>query len=251
MNFKTRSYKKELMDDLNLASQDLKKNLDELEFINTTLGGYKVLTSALDTLYKENKIGNRTNSNQNNTENNQNIRFVTLADIGSGGGDTLRQIAKWFEKKNIKTKLTGIDANDFMIKYAQNKSQNFPQINYEKLNVFDIDSTNENKYDWATMSLFCHHFTDEELILIFKNIHKLTSKGFIINDLHRNFIAYYSIYFLTRLFNGSYLVKNDAPLSVLRAFKKQDLINLLEKSEIKNYRIKWQWAFRFQVIVEK
>jgi 2-polyprenyl-3-methyl-5-hydroxy-6-metoxy-1,4-benzoquinol methylase len=243
MNFKTRSYKKELMDDLNLASEDLKKNLDELEFINTTLGGYKVLTSALDMLYKENKIS----KNQEN----QNTKTVTLADIGSGGGDTLRQIAKWFEKKNIKAKLTGIDANDFMINYAQNKSQNFPQISYEKLNVFDIDAKNENRYDWATMSLFCHHFTDEELILIFKNIQKLTSKGFIINDLHRNPIAYYSIYFLTRLFNGSYLVKNDAPLSVLRAFKKQDLITLLEKAGIKKYRIKWQWAFRFQVIVEK
>lgn len=243
MNFKTRSYKKELMDDLNLASDELKKNLDELEFINTTLGGYKVLTSALDTLYRENKIS----KNQEN----QNTKTVTLADIGSGGGDTLRQISNWFEKKNIKAKLTGIDANDFMINYAQNKSKEFPQISYEKLNVFDIDSKNENKYDWATMSLFCHHFTDEELILIFKNIQKLTSKGFIINDLHRNPIAYYSIYFLTRLFKGSYLVQHDAPLSVLRAFKKQDLINLLEKAEIKKYRIKWQWAFRFQVIVEK
>ena len=59
MNFKTRSYQKELMNDLNLASNDLKKNLDELEFINTTLGGYKVLTSALDTLYRENKITNK------------------------------------------------------------------------------------------------------------------------------------------------------------------------------------------------
>ena len=244
MNFKTRSYKKELMDDLNLASDDLKKNLDELEFINTTLGGYKVLTSALNSLYQENKI----TTNQNHQENQ---KFVTLADIGSGGGDTLREIAKWFDKKNIKAKLIGIDANDFMIHYAQNKSQNFPQISYEKLNVFDIDAKNENKYDWATMSLFCHHFTDEELISIFKNVLKLTSKGFIINDLHRNPIAYYSIYFLTRLFNGSYLVKNDAPLSVLRGFKKQELIVLLEKAGIKNYRIKWQWAFRFQVIVEK
>ncbi len=237
MNFKTRSYKKELMDDLNLASEDLKKNLDELEFINTTLGGYKVLTSALDTLYKENKIDKKTP--------------LTLADIGSGGGDTLRKIAKWFEKKNITTQLTGIDANDFMINYAKKKSKDFAQISYKKLNVFDIDTENENKYDWATMSLFCHHFTDEELVLIFKNIQKLTSKGFIINDLHRNPVAYYSIYFLTRLFNGSYLVKNDAPLSVLRGFRKQDLIKILDKSGIKKYRIKWQWAFRFQVIVEK
>ena len=88
------------MDNLNLASEDLKKNLDELEFINTTLGGYKVLTSALDILYKENKIGN-----SKNIEENEIAKTVTLADIGSGGGDTLRQIAKWFDKKISKQNL--------------------------------------------------------------------------------------------------------------------------------------------------
>ena len=73
--------------------------------------------------------------------------------------------------------------------------------------------------------------------------------GFFINDLHRHPFAYYSIRILTSLFSKSYLVKNDAPLSVLRGFKKKELSALLDKAGISNYTIQWKWAFRWLVIV--
>ena len=68
------------------------------------------------------------------------------------------------------------------------------------------------------------------------------------NDLHRNQFAYYSIKFLTAIFSKSYLVKNDAPSSVKRGFKKRELITLLEKAGYKNYSVKWSWAFRYIII---
>jgi hypothetical protein len=67
--------------------------------------------------------------------------------------------------------------------------------------------------------------------------------------LHRHPVAYYSIKALTNLFSGSYLVKNDAPLSVLRAFRKKELQNLLLAAGIKNYSLRWKWAFRWQLIL--
>ena len=56
--------------------------------------------------------------------------------------------------------------------------------------------------------------------------------GFFINDLHRHPLAYHSIRILTSLFSKSYLVKNDAPLSVLRGFKKKELEDLLIKQAL-------------------
>jgi hypothetical protein len=73
--------------------------------------------------------------------------------------------------------------------------------------------------------------------------------GFFINDLHRNPFAYYSISWLTKIFSKSYLVKNDAPLSVLRGFKRKEWKSLLAKSEIWNYSLQWKWAFRWLIIV--
>lgn len=234
--FKQRSRAKELMDELDLTGEALRQNLDELETINNRLGGNAVVIDAFEKLYKQQLF------KENKT--------YTIADVGTGGGDVLRALAIWLRKKNIKTKLIGLDANDFMIEYAIKKAILFPEIEFLRANVFDKDFENE-KYDFVLCSLFCHHFTDDELVVLFQKFVNKSSIALIINDLHRHFLAYYGIKFLTWLFRGSYLVRNDAPLSVLRAFKKHELKQLFHAANINNSEIKWQWAFRFRVIVKK
>ena len=94
-----------------------------------------------------------------------------------------------------------------------------------------------------------HHFTDEELIIMLQWMKANAKIGFFINDLHRHPIAYHFIKIATKLFSGSYLVKNDAPLSVLRGFKKKEWENILLKAGIKHYTIQWKWAFRYLIVV--
>ena len=233
-DFTKRSYKKELMDDLTLHSDALKQNLIELRTINFWLGGNLVLIKALNKLKKQGffKKG----------------KTYTIADIGSGGGDNLIALAKWFEKNSIKAQLTGIDANDFMIEFAKEHCKDYANIDFMKLNVFDTSMENQT-FDLTTCSLFCHHFTNDELTRIFHQINKITNNYFIINDLHRYPLAYYSIWLLVHLFNGSYLVKNDAPLSVLRAFKKQELKKLIEPIWKEN-QVTWVWAFRWMCLIK-
>ncbi|MBA4057205.1 MAG: SAM-dependent methyltransferase, partial [Marivirga sp.] len=72
---------------------------------------------------------------------------------------------------------------------------------------------------------------------------------FIINDIHRHSLAYYSIRLLTKVFSKSSMVKFDAPLSVRRAFTKKELLEILNEAGIKKYTIQWKWAFRWQVLV--
>ena len=74
--------------------------------------------------------------------------------------------------------------------------------------------------------------------------------GFYINDLHRHPLAYYFIKSATKIFSRSYLVKNDAPLSVLRGFRKKEWREILQNAGIMNYTIKWKWAFRHLVVVK-
>jgi hypothetical protein len=85
--------------------------------------------------------------------------------------------------------------------------------------------------------LFCHHLTNAQIIILiqFCNSNKIT---LVVNDLERNPIAYYSIKWLTQLFSKSYLVKNDAPLSVLRGFKKQEWLHILKQANATNYSVK-------------
>ncbi|WP_299826416.1 methyltransferase domain-containing protein [uncultured Pontibacter sp.] len=229
---KYRSNEPELMDDLTLSGEELRRNLAELEVINNWLGGHKVVLDALEQITKN---GNHT---------------LRIADIGCGGGDTLKSIAKWTRRKSIKVELEGIDANDFMVQYARNRCAEFPEISINQYDVFS-GAFALQKYDVVVCSLFCHHFTDKQLVQMFRQLYKQAKYKVIINDLHRHWLAYYSIKYITAAFSGSRLVKNDAPLSVWRAFKREELEELVQQAGIQNYTLKWMWAFRWQLVLYK
>ena len=97
-------------------------------------------------------------------------------------------------------------------------------------------------------SLFCHHFMDGQLISMLQWLKRNSHLGFFINDLQRHWLAYYLIKYITKFFSKSYLVKNDACLSVARSFNRQDWQNLFQEAGISDYTINWRWAFRFLVI---
>lgn len=230
-----RSYEPELMDDLSYGGVDMIRTLDELESINRQLGGYAPVTDSLEDMLEDHVTRDQ---------------HVTVADIGCGGGDTLRQIALWGQDKNIHLSLTGIDANQFIIDYARRHSLDFPEIEFRCENIFS-EEFRKDKYDIITASLFCHHFAEADLVKMLWQWNEQARLGIIINDLHRHPVAYYSIKYLTKLFSRSPLIKNDAPLSVARGFKKKDLVSLMGMAGITGYRIHWRWAFRWQITIRK
>ncbi|MEP6748438.1 MAG: methyltransferase domain-containing protein [Bacteroidota bacterium] len=226
MNFSSRSYKKELLDGDNIPFADIQQNMQELNFINTYLGGHAITIKGFKQI-----LANR--------------KKITVCEIGCGGGDNLLAIYNWCRKSNIEVQLTGIDYNKDCINIA---AARLPETHTRLITSDYKESFFDNKPDIIFSSLFCHHFTNEELLFMLIWMQENAAAGFFINDLHRHFLAFYPIKILTRLFSKSYLVKNDAPLSVERAFIKKDWIDLLEKSGVKPYTITWKWAFRWLII---
>ncbi len=221
-----RSYTKELLDADNIPFEDIKSNMQELNTINTLLGGHAITIDGV------NKFTNEKDS-------------LHICEIGCGGGDNLQAISKI---KNIHFAFTGIDLKKECIDFAK---QQYPSLNANWI-VSDYSKLNfETKPDVIFSSLFCHHFTEEQLIFMLQWMKTNSIKGFFINDLQRNTIAYYLIKWLTRLFSKSYLVKNDAPLSVARGFHKKEWQAIFEKAGIKNYTIQWKWAFRYLIVYKK
>jgi 2-polyprenyl-3-methyl-5-hydroxy-6-metoxy-1,4-benzoquinol methylase len=230
-DFSKRSGDIEIMDNLQCSGEVVNQTLRELETINTWLGGNQVTLDALQSILS------KTNSKQ-----------IKICDLGCGGGDMLRLIRKWANKKNLKVSLTGIDANPFIIEFANAHTNAADGIQFEAMDIFSQEFR-QKKFDVVIGTLFYHHFADETLSDFFRQLHKQSRIGFIINDIHRHWFAYYSIRWITGIFSKSTMVKFDAPLSVLRAFTKKELIEILILAGIRNYQIRWRWAFRWQVIV--
>lgn len=230
MNFKTRSYQKELLDGEGIPFGDIAQTMRELNTINTLLGGHSITLEGFKQLAKDKKE-------------------ITVCEIGCGGGDNLVAIVTYCAANQIKVHCIGIDYNNECIVFAKQNEYLKANTNF----IFSDYSTVhfENKPDIIFSSLFCHHFTDEALVFQLNWMKENAEKGFFINDLQRHWLAYYLIKILTNVFSKSYLVKNDACLSVARGFIKSDWKNFFSKSGIENYKIKWKWAFRYLIIKEQ
>jgi len=231
-DFTKRSDQIEIMDDLLCSGEVVNQTLRELEFINHWLGGNHVTIRALNKLLK----------------NHDRSHEITIADLGCGSGDMLRLIDRWATKNNFNVKLIGIDANPHIIAFAKNRSLDFPKIEFKALDIFSEEFQNL-RFDIVIGTLFYHHFSNDLLTNFFDRLKHHVTLGLVINDIHRHPLAFYSIKFLTGLFSKSSMVKFDAPLSVLRAFTKKEIVKILEGAGLKDFSIQWAWAFRWQVVV--
>ena len=230
MNFTHRSYDKELLDRDDIPFADIRQNMRELDIINSRLGGHGITIEGFKSLL-------------------QHKTTITIAEIGCGGGDNLLAIARWCGKRNITVKPVGIDINPDCIRVAgATLAATGARLIVSDYRRVDFET---EKPDIIFSSLFCHHFTEEELNDMLRWMNKNAALGFFINDLHRHPLAYYSIKWLTALFSKSYLVKNDAPLSVRRGFVRKEWAALLRQAGINNARIQWRWAFRWLVVVKQ
>ncbi len=230
INLSARSYKKELLDNEQIPFADIRQNMKELNTVNRYLGGHKITISGIKKLMPEPTGG----------------KPVTICEIGCGGGDNLHAIEKYCLKKKINVSFIGIDIKPECISFAK---QQYPGLNAKWITSdYKLVNFPESKPHIIFSSLFCHHFTEEELRTMLLWMKTNASKGFFINDLHRHPAAYYSIKCITQLFSRSYLVKNDAPLSVARGFIKNERMNIFNAAGITGFSVNWKWAFRHLII---
>lgn len=232
-DFTLRSYQKEIMDDLTGGGDLMDQTLKELEIINRLLGGNYVTVNGIEKIL---------NAAEGETD-----RPVRIADLGCGGGDMLMLIADWGRKTGRKLELVGVDANAYIVEYARRQTESYPEITYLTTDIFSEEFARE-PFDIMSCSLFTHHFTDEELTRMFTMMNRQSKLGFVVNDLHRHWFAYYAIKYITRWFSRSSMVQHDAPVSVLRAFSKPELSRLLSAAGVHQFSIGWLWAFRWQVV---
>ena len=229
VNLKHRSAELEVMDDFDLPSAEIDPVLRGLGQVNNLTGNHKSIINEL----KKFEV----------------TSGASIADWGCGGGDMLIAINQWAQKHNINLKLEGVDAAPAAVKFARQNCAAYHNIGFRQSNVL-TDDLGENTADFVISSLFTHHFADDDWIALIKKMYSAAGRCVIVTDLHRHWLLYYAVRLITILtFNK--MVKADGPLSVKRAFKRQELESLLALAQIKNYSLEWLWPFRWQIIIYK
>ncbi|MES2239103.1 MAG: methyltransferase domain-containing protein [Bacteroidota bacterium] len=224
----------ESMDDFSLEGEILRDALDKIAKINRLLGGNKLTLLGVKSLVKNVAVDAE----------------ITIVDVGCGNGDMLRTLADYGFQNNLKLKLIGIDANNFTINHAVDLSKKYSNISYQCDDIFG-KAFEELKYDIVLSTLLLHHFKKDEIIKIVTVFYANANLGIVINDLQRSPIAYRLFQLLCFVFRLNKMSREDGLISILRGFKKKDLIQFSKELNLKKYTIEWKWAFRYQWIISK
>jgi SAM-dependent methyltransferase len=169
-----------------------------------------------------------------------------ILDVGSGYGDTLRAIANHARKHNVAVDLVGVDLNPWAARAARAVTQPRDRIAYVTADAFAYEG---GPFDAVISSLFTHHIDDERVVTFLRWMHANARDGWFVNDLHRHVLPFAFIALATRALRLHRFVRNDAPLSVARSFRRSEWDALIAKAQLTGAPpiVRWEPLFRYCV----
>src|SRR5262245_52856633 len=230
--FRNRSNQAELMDGSDDTVDELVENLADLRRVNSCLGGGNALTSHLLPLID--------NAGRNH---------LRILDVGTGSADIPQKIVKWARSRGIKLDFVVLDINEIVVREARSNSAGYPEICVVRSDANNLPF-DDCSFDFVLASLFLHHFENQQAANLIRDFNRVARLRFIINDLRRHPIAYYSVKLMTQIFTRNRLVRNDACLSVLRGFTERDIDEIAGCSQME-LRIFRHFPYRLIIIGQK
>jgi len=161
---------------------------------------------------------------------------VHIVDVGSGGGDVLRQIAGWARRRGIAVQLTGIDLNPYAARAAAESTPKELGVAWVTGNALVYRP--EKPVDIVVSSLTAHHLEDEEIVALLRWMEATAQVGWFINDLERSEWSCRMFGWLERIAGWHRFVRHDGPVSFRRALRKEDWVRLLTAAEVPRKAVK-------------
>jgi ubiquinone/menaquinone biosynthesis C-methylase UbiE len=232
IRFSNRNADKELMDDPLLEEQTIKEVLQDVNRANRLLGGTRITLQAIKQLVKEYPQ-----------------EHYTIMDMGCGDGSMLREVAAFCKENHINARFIGLDLNENSIKIGRKQAAEYPQIQYLKQDILQIEPE-KLSCDILLCTLTIHHFGNNQIPIFLKKFAGLTKIGVVINDLDRNKIAYFLFKIYSALFIKTKIARHDGLISVKSGFTKKDLLIFSKTLPQLHHSIQWRWAFRYRWIMK-
>ena len=201
----------ELMDG-DCSYEDFRDCLRSLEQVNRWLLGYRPTLAWLERLpLKPHEL-------------------VHIVDVGSGGGDLLRQIASRLRRRGVAVQLTGIDRNPYAARAAAESTPTELGISWVTADALLYRP--EKPVDIVVNSLTAHHLENDEIVALLRWMEATAQVGWFINDLERSEWTSSMFGWLGAIVGWHQFVRHDGPVSFRRAFRKEDWVRLLAAADV-------------------
>ena len=224
--FKQRSHRLEHIDTGNYTAAEYEDCIGELQLVNRWMGDAHSLRA---TLLRE--IGA------------QSLKSFSILDVGAGSGELLRVTASWAGETNRRMRGVGLELNERMAESIIEESTAFDRIASVRGDALQLPFA-EAQFDYVMCSLFTHHFVDEQVVQILREMSRVARRRIFVIDLHRHPIAYLLYTTLGKLVLHNRLLRHDGALSILRSFKVDELLELAQRAGLRDIWIERHFPYR-------
>jgi ubiquinone/menaquinone biosynthesis C-methylase UbiE len=222
----------ELLDRPDNSDEEIRGNLLDLERLNRYFGGVRTVL-----LHMSRMIGARSQTR------------VTILDIATGGADIPRAICRWARSRKLAVTVEAVDRSEQVLAVARGRLTDYPEIRLRRAEVPPLPYS-DRSFDFAISSQLLHHLTEAEGVRLLRDMGRVTRLGVIVTDLVRSRRAYISTAIATRLLRTSRLTRNDAPVSVLRAYRPDEALRMAAEAGLLDPTISFHPWFRFALVQE-
>jgi ubiquinone/menaquinone biosynthesis C-methylase UbiE len=174
-------------------------------------------------------------------------RPVSVLDLATGVADIPLAIAEWARRTGRNVQIIASDMSEEILALARQVTNHHPDIIFARYDARSVPLPDKH-VDIVLCSLSLHHFKPNDAVSALREMRRLARLGVLVNDLHRSRIGYAAAWMASRLTTRNRLTRNDAPLSVLRAYTPRELADLLSQAGYKRPRISKHPWFRMTAI---
>ena len=171
-------------------------------------------------------------------------RTLRVLDVATGGGDVPIRLWQRALNAGLSLEFHGTDVSSTALRVAEEQSRaaGAPILFFRT----DVHSDGlPGGFDVIMCSLFLHHLSNEQALVILQKMRQSAGHMVLVNDLRRSVAGLFLAWMGTRVLTKSPVARVDGPLSVRAAFTTSEVRALAAKAGMANAEVRRRWPCRF------
>ena len=235
----------EEIDDPMQPFEDVARSMADVAWSNRLFGGTRTVLHHVARLLRDFPPG----------------RNVRILDIGTGTADIPRALLAWAGRRCLDLTVVAVDNLPAMLRLARafclfpageelGRGRAVARLQLVQANALALPFA-PRSFDIALCSLAFHHLGFDSSVRVLAAMDVLTTRGFIVSDLHRDRLSLWGVHAVLALARAHPFTRHDGPASVRRAFTAAEYRKMIALSGARRVRLSRPWYFRAALVQDK
>jgi 2-polyprenyl-3-methyl-5-hydroxy-6-metoxy-1,4-benzoquinol methylase len=157
-------------------------------------------------------------------------RAVTVLDVGAGGCDIDMWLYRACRRRGIPVHIVCVDHDPRVVAYARRRIAHRHGLSIELADAREI--CRERRFDYVFANHFLHHVPDSQAAEMLALISGAATRGFLINDLHRDLLSYVAYTLCAAATMHNSFAFYDGRMSIRKGFRAAELRGIAREAGV-------------------